>query len=213
MKQSVQNLMLLSVFIYTAECLAAPKYIFVIRHGEKTEKNQVVDFEQWHLPKSKPLDARGWQRAFALAPHFTKQPQFTKYGKIVALFAPKPNKDYESVRPIQTITPLSHVLNMPIQHHYGLEDVCLFVKHIMTEPAYNGKTILIAYEHHHIPGLGAALQGYAGCQHSKNHISIPTGWNNNVFDRVWTFTLDPKTGEVVNFENLPQHLLFGDSKK
>jgi len=219
--------------LHVAQCLTTPATVFIVRHGEKTTEKQNVNFEQWHLVKSQPLDPRGWQRAYALAPHFAMQPDLLKYGKIVALFTPKPNKDYNSVRPIETITPLSKLINLPIYHDYGLEDACAFVEHIMTDTAYHNKTVLIAYEHHHIPGLGAVFQSYASSKGvdcsvpapttkankkstktaTKKPLVVPTTWNNNVFDRVWVLGFDVTSDELISFENKPQKLLFGDSVK
>jgi|GEM_PF-731688 len=218
---------------YTMHCCSTPAIVFIIRHGEKTTEKQNVNFEQWHLVKSQPLDPRGWRRAYGLAPLFAMQPELLSYGKISALFAPKPNKDYNSVRPIQTITPLSRLIDLPIHHEYGLEDACALVDHIMTDNAYHKKTVLIAYEHHHIPGLAAIFESYAANKGidcsvpapttkatkksaktaTKKHVVVPTTWNNNVFDRIWTLGFDTTSDQLISFENKPQKLLFGDTIK
>lgn len=219
--------------LYVGQSLSTPATVFIIRHAEKTVAKQDVNFQQWHLIKSQPLDPRGWQRAYGLAPLFAMQPDLIRYGNIVALFAPKPNKDYNSVRPIETITPLSKLLKLPIYHDYSLEEACDLVDHIMTDPAYHNKTVLIAYEHHHIPGLGAAFQSYADGQHAncnmpapltkankkstklatKKSLVLPTTWNNSVFDRIWVLGFDKTSNELISFENKPQRLLFGDTIK
>lgn len=184
---------------------AVPKTVFIIRHGEKTAKDEQVDFERWHFSKSKPLSVRGWQRAFALAPCFTMESDIIKkYGAIKGLFAPKPDNYYKSVRPIQTITPLSGLLNIGINHDFALDkdQIPALVKHIKGDRSLHDQVVLIAYEHHHIPALLDAFK-------VKNHLKA---WPNDVFDWIVVLEFNTKSGECINYTILPQQLLYGDSK-
>jgi hypothetical protein len=211
--------------LYTVQILTVPATVFIIRHGEKTAKKQPVSFKEWILKSSEPLNPRGWQRAYALAPHFTLQPELQKYGTISALFAPKPDSDYESVRPIQTLTPLSDKINITINTDYGLEDACKLVSYIMQNSKFDGKTVLIAYEHHSIPGLAKLFNEYhlnKNCDSTKavqshekksKQVKVPTTWNNDVFDRIWILGFDTTTSELNSFKNISQQLLMGDAKK
>jgi len=194
---------LLSFFAMSLD--AVPKTVFIIRHGEKTAKNQQVDFEEWHFSKSKPLSVRGWQRAFALAPYFSMESDIIKkYGQIKALFAPKPDNYYKSVRPIQTITPLAGLLGLRINHDFALDknQIPALAKHITEDSALHGQVVLIAYEHHHIPALLDAFK-------VKNHLKA---WPNNVFDWVVVLEFDTDSQECVSYAILPQQLLYDDSK-
>jgi len=183
---------------------AVPKTVFIVRHGEKTEKKEPVRFEQWYFKDSKPLSVRGWQRAYALVPYFSMDSAIIeKYGHIKALFAPKPDNFYKSVRPIQTITPLSKALHMDINSYFALDHNGIpgLVKHIKEAESLHNEVVLIAYEHDHIPDLLKAFK-------VKNYL---TKWPNNVFDWVVILEFDTRTGECVAYSIQPQQLLFGDS--
>lgn len=184
---------------------AVPKTVLIIRHGEKTEKDQEVDFKQWHFKKSKPLSVRGWERAHALAPYFYKGSDIVnKYGEIKALFAPKPDNYYKSVRPIETITPLSDLLKIRINTDFALDkdQIPALVKHVKNDKGLHGQVVLIAYEHKHIPELLDAFD-------VKNHLKK---WPSKVFDWVVVLEFDVNSGECVKYKIQPQQLLYGDSK-
>jgi hypothetical protein len=59
--------------------------------------------------------------------------------------------------------------------------------------------VLICWQHGEIPALAQAL----GVD------SAPEEWSDDVFDRVWA--IDFEGGEVSKFQDLPQHVLPGDS--
>lgn len=190
---------------FSAYLEAVPKTVLIIRHGEKTAKDEKVDFEKWHFAKSKPLSVRGWERAYALAPFFYMDSDIIKkYGEIKGLFAPKPDNYYKSVRPIQTITPLSGFLKMDINSDFALDkdQIPALVKYIKADKALHDQVVLIAYEHHHIPAL---LQAFK----VKNYLKK---WPNNVFDWIVILELDTTSGECIKFSIEPQQLLYGDSK-
>lgn len=208
LKKLISNVIILSPFLITA----CPKTIFITRHAEKTKNKQNLTFESWHLKSTKPLSERGWQRAYGLAPHFTMDKELTKHGSIKALFAPQPNDCYNSVRPIQTLTPLADKLHLTINTEFSLcsDDMEKMAKTIMTDPQYHDQVIWIAYEHRHIPFLTQLFQKYS-C--NPNMITTPHAWNNKVFDRIWLLEFDPKSNTLQNFKNLPQRLLIHDSEK
>ena len=195
-------LLLVSCFFATLN--AAPKTVLIIRHAEKTAKKEPVHFEKWNFKSSKPLSVRGWQRAYALAPYFSMQSEIINaYGSIDALFAPMPDAVYESVRPIQTITPLSQKLSMKINCKYGLDQMSEMVDFIMHKKKFNKKVVLIAYEHHHIPALLKAFKVNDGL----------SAWPNDVFDWVVALDFDIKSGECLKCSIVPQQLLYEDSAK
>ena len=227
----------LCITLCTLQLFAIPKHVMIIRHGELTPQPEAnVDFTGWHLKKiqienSQPLSSRGWQRAYALSPFFTMQPNILKYGKIVALFAPNPNSDYNSVRPIQTLNPLSQTLKIKINISYNIDQGAGLVYEIMSNKKYQGKTVLVGYEHMHIPRLAQLFDWYAklgfSIQQETSGITVvqdvdygaspvPTQWGSqqdgtSIFDQVWVLTFDEKSGKIVAFENIAQKLLYQDS--
>lgn len=196
----------LALGFVSIDIVAVPKTVFIIRHGEKTKSKEEVNFEKWSFKKSKPLSVRGWQRAYALVPLFSMESDFIKkYGPVKALFAPKPDNYYKSVRPIQTITPLSDALNIGIDCNFALDkdQIPELARSIKEDQLLDNEVVLIAYEHHHIPALLKAFN-------VKNYLKQ---WPNNVFDWVVVLNFDTKTGECINYSIQPQQLLFGDSQK
>lgn len=69
----------------------------------------------------------------------------------------------------------------------------------MKNPSYEGKMVLIAWEHRIIPEIAEEF----------GVMNAPKKWPGEVFDRLWV--IDFEGGKPVNFRNLPQRLMFGDS--
>ena len=162
-----------------------PRTVLIIRHAEKPD---ATDGE-----KSPDLSKRGFERADALAKaipdHFFK-PDF--------LIATKASKG--SDRPIETITPLSHALHKQIESTFKDEQIADVAHAVLTDPKYDGKTILIAWHHGKIPELAKDLG-------VKN---APDKWDSSVFDRVWEITYE---NGVASWKDLPERALPGDSQK
>lgn len=197
-----------------------PRRVLIIRHAEKTESKEEVRFEAWHFAESNPLSYIGQQRAWAYVPFFTMNPVMTRYGKITHLFAAKPDKYYQSVRPVQTITPLSKYLSMPINVDFGIESkgdmqnpaefnaarnskgIKALRDHIMNGRQYQDGCVLIAYEHHNIPEL---LEFFGATK-------LPfKKWPHDVFDWVMVLEFDTKTGKLEKAVKIRERLMAGDS--
>ena len=91
-----------------------------------------------------------------------------------------------------------------MQTQYSPEQYQELANHILTSPEFDGKYVIICFEHNHIPLLAEAF----------NAKTAPKHWNHQVFDRVWILHFshhDTGTPKVVKFENNPQRLLFRDS--
>ncbi|OGB86563.1 hypothetical protein A3J41_00215 [candidate division TM6 bacterium RIFCSPHIGHO2_12_FULL_38_8] len=196
--------------------LKSPKYVLIIRHGEKSNEKGPVKFKQWNFAQAKSFAVKGWERAKALSIFFTKDPAMTKYGKIVALFAPNPTQYYQSTHPVQTLWPLSEKIHENVLLHFDLGQEKKLVRHILNQDEYFGKTVLIAYEHDHIPAIGKAFVE----QTNTTQVTLPNMWpfshtpvaeSAKIYDRVWVLEFDPETGKIINFQNLPQRLMFGDA--
>jgi phosphohistidine phosphatase SixA len=141
--------------------------------------------------KDPNLNARGYARAAALARLFPARfdtPDF--------LFATKASQ--RSNRPVETIAPLARALHLPIDARFADEKFASLARDLSSHSRYSGKTVLVCWHHGNIPRLAAAL-GVA---------SPPSTWPEAQFDRIWRIRyLDGGA----TLEDLPQHLLDGDS--
>ncbi len=184
----MKTLRLLILFILLSPVpalLAQPAQVLIIRHGEKPPEKSAVS-----------LSLKGRERAMALAPFLTETPELLRHGLPAALFATKIAPDDLSHRPQETITPLSQHLNLPIQADCIDKEYARLAQHILANPSYRGKTVLICWNH--TPQLTAAL----GVRPQ------PPRWHGDVFDRVFITTLK---GGQATLINLPQRLLYGDT--
>lgn len=175
------------VFFFTSSLLyALPAQVLIIRHAEKpAQGNQ--------------LNTKGRIRAAALAPYFVDGDWFKKYGPPAAIYAQKPSHVDGSERPIETVTPLANALGQTLHTEFTHQQLKEMIQEVKSHPQYNGKLVLISWEHHAIPEM-ARLFGAT---------TAPNNWEGDIFDRVWV--IDYLADGSVNFQNIPQRLLFGDS--
>jgi broad specificity phosphatase PhoE len=176
----------LLVAVFGLECGAHPAQVLLIRHAEKPDDG------------GSDLSARGWQRAEVLPKLFSRA-AFTQFGLPVALYAMKPTDDGKSIRAVQTLKYVAQSLDLPIDQDYDKEEVQPLVDEIMSDDAYEHKTVLICWEHKILEDIARAF-GIA---------NAPT-WPDEQFDRVWVinFADDGST----SFKDLPENLLPGDSQ-
>ncbi len=169
-----------------ATASAAPAEIIFLRHAEKP-------------PSGPTLNAKGYERANALPPLFASDPRVLEFGKIVAIFSAAPAKAGSSVRSVETMQPTGKVLGLTLHTAFTKDDLPQLVKAVMGDPAFDGKTVVVCWEHKKIPDILKAF-GYA---------TGPTRWDDAVFDRLWilNFTGDKPT----RFRDLPEKVLPGDS--
>ena len=172
---------------------AAPAQIILIRHGEKPETGA-------------ELNAQGFKRAAALVKFFKNAPAVTRYGTPAAIYAAAPKNEDSSVRSIQTVTPLAKALGIKINAGFTRGQTNKLARDIMENPAYDGRMVLVCWQHTNLVRLAQALADYNYSQKA----AIPQVWPDGAFDRVWVLDLSKK-GKVVLFQDLPQHLLPGDS--
>lgn len=173
-------------FVLQAPLFALPSQMMIIRHGEKPEEGH-------------GLNLKGRERAEALAPFFSGNNEFLKFGLPVAIYAQKTTPANPSMRPEQTVTPLARALKLVVQTKYEHAEYAKLVEAIKTNPEYEGKTVLICWEHQVIPEM-AQLFGAK---------KAPEKWEGDVFDRVWLIDFLPE--QKVSFKDVAQRLLFGDS--
>ena len=163
-----------------------PATILLIRHAEKlTDGREDLSPAGFERAKVIPLLFGG---AGAPAPHNFPKPDF--------LFATHQSK--HSNRPVETITPLSGALKMPISHEIEDKDFAALAAELLSGK-YAGKVVLVAWHHGSIPGFAKALG------------AVPPydPWPEMQFDRVWR--IDYRGGKAV-LTDVPQGLLAGDSK-
>ena len=180
----------------------ATRRIMIIRHGEKPADDpppQGVNADGDAGIQS--LIPQGWQRAGALACLFdpARGPlQSPGISTPQTIFASGVGHHSNSLRPQQTVTPLSQKLGLTIDTSWlkGQETE-------MTAAAVaRGGVVLVCWEHQAIPGIANQILG--------NDTTAPQKWPGSRFDMVWVFDLDASTGTYA-FSQVPQQLLAEDS--
>jgi broad specificity phosphatase PhoE len=161
-----------------------PAQVFLIRHAEKPTEGD-------------DLSQRGRERAAALVPYFLGRPEVLQFGPPVAVYAQKSTANRPSRRPVQTVQGLADALKVPVLT-YSHSDAARMADEILTKPAYEGKAVVVCWEHHAIPDLARAL----GAR------DAPARWRGEAFDRTWVLTF-ARDG-AVTVRDLPQKLLFID---
>lgn len=172
-------------FLCSSVAFSAPTQVIIIRHAEKP-------------PKGDDLNAKGRMRASALVPYFLEAPEVLEYKTPVAIYAQKSTEDHKSRRPVDTVKGVAAALKQELIQ-YPRTEAMTMVKDIMAKPEYEGKMVLICWSHTGIPDMAKAF----GVK------EVPE-WPGTVYDRNWIITFDKGT---VNFKNVPQKLMFGDSEK
>ena len=181
------RLILLLVLIAAETVLARPTQVILLRHAEKPPDESDVH-----------LSERGESRARALVAYLTTKPAFVTNGLPAALIAPKVTRQGRSRRPYETLEPLAEHLKLSIQTPYRPSDYAALAKHVLSDPALDGKTVVVCWIHDYLPALAKSL----GVKPE------PARWQGSVYDRVWLITY---TDHGAALANLPQNLLPGDS--
>jgi hypothetical protein len=182
----MKNLLaLLSLCFFSGYLFATPAQVVLLRHGEK-------DLTGDNLSK------RGFERASALVPYFTKNPAPVLIDQAVAIYAQPASKNHSSKRPVQTITPLAIELGLPVLVGYTRERYDKMCAEILQKPEYDNKLVFICWSHDNLSAIATCL-GVQGL----------SDWPGSQYDRVGiiSYSLDG----TVSFQDLPQKLLFNDS--
>jgi broad specificity phosphatase PhoE len=162
--------------------------VLIVRHAEKPDVGR-------------ELNAQGQQRAAAYADYFTplKLDDETLTPQRLIATADSP----QSIRPRQTLIPLSQRLQLPIEQPFANNDVDKLVSLLRKDN--QAKTVLIAWHHGHINKLIAAFGG-----NGPALIGQPK-WPVDVFDWLIVLRFDDK-GQLVESrsEKVQEHLMPGD---
>jgi hypothetical protein len=162
-----------------------PAQVILIRHAEKPEQGD-------------DLSLKGRERAAALVPYFLETPAVLEHQTPAAIYAQGPSEKHRSKRAVESVNGLARALKLQVkEYHRG--DYAKMVEEIMANPNYEGKTVLICWEHNLIPEIAAAFG-----------VTAPPKWPGKAFDRTWIITY--KDGRPA-FRDLPQKLMYGDSSE
>jgi hypothetical protein len=174
--------LVLGLFIFlTIPCFALPSQVILLRHAEKP-----------YPEEGSHLSQEGWVRARALAGYFSEAPDAIRFGKIAGLYAVRPDRPDGSVRSIETLTPASQALATKIESKFTKLDVAALVKEILKSQGFDGRTVVVCWEHKRIPEIAKAF----GAK------DAPGEWDGKVYDRLWYLRFD-STGRV-EFAEKPQ---------
>ncbi|WP_405122678.1 flagellar basal body-associated protein FliL [Pseudomonas sp. M20] len=162
--------------------------VLIIRHAEKPEVGR-------------ELNARGEQRAAAYADYFTSlqlDDQILTPHRLIATA-----DSAQSIRPRQTLIPLSQRLQLPIEQPFANNDVDKLVSSL--RKSNQAKTVLIAWHHSHINKLIAAFGG-----DGPMLIGQPK-WPVDVYDWLVVLRFDDK-GHLIQSrsEKVQEQLMPGD---
>lgn len=184
----------LAALLLAGTAYAEPAQVILIRHAEKQ-------------PGEPVLSAKGYKRAALLKDFFLEEAAVTHYGAPAAIYAAAPKNEDSSIRSIQTVTPLAKALGLGIDDSYTRGQTGKLVREIMETPAYDGRMVLVCWQHDNLVKIAYGLAEY----NNSPRVNIPLVWDDGSFDRVWI--LDLKNGRVTAFKDIPQRLLPGDSVK
>jgi len=155
---------------------AGPVEVLIIRHGEE--------------PNGGPhLNDLGRARANALI-NFFKDP----LSRPTSLFAAKSSR--QSARSVETITPLSKALGIPIDVRFGDQDYKKLASSILHSARHDGGHVLICWHHETMTELAAALG-----------VANPPKWPSSQYDHVWRIRYEK--GKKVILTDEPQNLPLG----
>lgn len=176
-----------------------PEKLMLIRHAEKPDDVPPFGVKEDGSPNKRSILVRGWQRAGALVPFFAR-PREPKIATPAVIYAANTTsnpavkkEDAKSLRPQQTIGPLSAKLACPTHVTISVGDEASLIAALHGEPGI----VLVAWEHKRIPIIANAFT------------SAPKSWDDTVFDVVWV--LDRRADGRYDFSIVNQDLLAGDS--
>jgi hypothetical protein len=167
------------------ERVYTPGLVVILRHGEKPETGP-------------ELSARGRERAAALVEVFRTRPELNVNGKPAVIYAMKPGGDDMSRRPMETVEPTSKALGIPMVTRYTHLEYDKVVREVFGTPAYEGKTVVVCWEHHVIPDLAKAFG-----------VKKAPEWHGKVFDEFWLVTYE---GEEAKLTVVGEGALAGDRR-
>ncbi len=154
LKYSIITILLTLALTLTESSLASPQKIIIVRHSDKLN---AVTFGH-----TITLDPTGYLRAVKLGFYILK-----RYGIPDYIIASYPATKYShhdmSLREIQTISPLSNMIasktkrRAHVLHPYKVSQYKKLAYDLLADPKFNGKTVLICWNHYFIAMLAHSL--------------------------------------------------------
>ena len=172
--------------VMACQAMAQPAQVIIIRHAEKSDEGD-------------ELSLRGRERAAALVPYFLGTEDFLQFKTPVAIYAQAPKKATSLIRSLESVQPLAADLHLTVIQTFTRDEYKRTVEEIMHKKVYDGRMVLICWEHRVIPDTAADF----GVE------DAPKTWHGRDFDRTWVITFRPD--KKPEFEDLPQHLMYGNS--
>ncbi len=181
----------LALVSWTAAVQSMPAQVIIIRHADKYDDRHKIH-----------LTPKGRIRAKALSQFFQSDPRAREFGAPAAIIAMSPTEAHRSVRSLETVQLLAQDLGLEVVSRFTYGQQAEMVNWLKSLKEYDGKTVLICWQHIQIADIAKAL-GVADLR--------PRVWPHETYDRFWLINFSPQDGKVTSFRNLPQRLLFGDS--
>ena len=176
--------------------------IMIIRHAEKHQHgSNGRGVTEDGRPARHELTVRGWQRAGALVPLFTKPSSIHKNSLIEtprSIFASDATKQSPSLRAMHTAGPLAAALGIVVNHDYAEGEEAELAAAVSAAPS----PVLVVWHHGHICGLTKEIAG--------KHIACPPDWPDERFDVVWILERHGALGGAWTFSQVAQCLLSDD---
>jgi hypothetical protein len=183
-----------------AQAFAAPARIIILRHGEK---------QNGYL-----LCSIGTQRSLALAANYLGS------GAQNSLFPDGKGPDAFFVITLHTLElglPAMATWKAPVLMYQVLPGVSdqesalnaqtqAAAKEVMSHKKWQGKTVVMIWEHKHISSAHNkhTLYGYLGLDKYTGTQPDPVAWPGVNYDFIWDIEFHPKTGAVKSFKQIPQ---------
>jgi hypothetical protein len=162
----------------TAPPVTRPAQIILIRHAEKPAD-----------PDNPHLSPAGVRRAEQLVSFIRTNPALTKFGLPVAVFATRTTKDGNGQRTQETVAPLATALRLPVLTPFRGKDYAAMAKRVLGDARYDGRTVLICWNHEQIPQLAASL----GVR------PTPPKWKSSVYDLVYVISYQGGEASLATF--------------
>jgi hypothetical protein len=142
MKNFIAGLILYGAISCSQLLYALPAQVIIIRHAEKD-------------PITRGLTQQGMERAAALAYYLTQTNYLLNFGPPFALFASRsvPISDRLVPRTIETMMPTANYLQLPIHISFNGYQVTEMANLILNDSRYEGKNIIICWNHSSIHDL------------------------------------------------------------
>lgn len=175
--------------------VAMPAQVIIVRHAEKDPVSRQL------------INPQGLERPAALTYYLTQTDYLLNFGLPVVIFASRsiPISDRIVPRTIETMMPVAEFLSLPIHSPYNGYQVHEMANFVLTNPRYNGKNVLICWNHSSIFDLVNAF-GYQvpikNCPKGK--------YPDCRFDLTWVMTFPIPDGTSPYATIYLQQLMYGD---